>query len=169
VEHSQWRPIDEVIHLPTSDQDTDPEIGWGTDRSSTVLRWQDAMPIWHSASRCRSIVDWDEIYFGENPASENDEDAPARRASMSTQRFRQAQATCAGCPVIEQCARHAITQPELYGIWAGTQPGMRDKARDLITSGIITLEEAIEVICEGAVQTFKELADALDTGLKDVI
>ena len=155
-----WQPIDKVIHHPGSDQD--PDL-WGDERPSTVMRWEDAMPIWHLSSSCRDIEEWDEVYFGENP-----EDTEAR-SSMSTSRFRQAQAVCATCPVNEQCARHAITKPECFGIWAGTQPGMRDKARDLIASGIITLEEAVEVICEGAVQTFKELADALDTGLKDVI
>jgi WhiB family redox-sensing transcriptional regulator len=154
-----WHPIDAVIHPPTSDPD--PDL-WGDDRPSTVLRWEDAMPIWHSQSRCRSIQDWDTVYFGESPEDET-------RSSISTHRFRQAQATCAECPVIAECARHAITKPEDFGIWAGTQPKMREKARDLIDSGIITLEEAIEVICEGAVQTFKELADALGSGLKDVI
>jgi hypothetical protein len=122
------------------------------------------MPIWHRQSRCRSLSDWNTVYFGETGDDEDD-----KRSSMSVGSFRQAQATCAACPVIAECARHAITRPEGFGIWAGTQPKMREKARDLITSGIITLEEAIEVICEGAVQTFKELADALDTGLKDVI
>jgi len=121
------------------------------------------MPIWHRQSRCRSIPEWDTVYFGESPEDEE------QRASMSTSRFRQAQATCAVCPVIAECALHAIVKPELFGIWAGTQPGMREKARDLIESGIITLEEAVEVICEGAVQTFKELSDALGSGLKDVI
>jgi WhiB family redox-sensing transcriptional regulator len=30
-----------------------------------------------------------------------------------------ARAVCAGCPVIEQCRRHAITVREPYGVWGG--------------------------------------------------
>lgn len=164
-----WQSIDKVIHPPTHDQDVDPELGWGSDKPSTVLHWKDAMPFWHAASLCRTIKDWDEVYFGERGDKADDDEERDSRATMSVQGFRQAQAVCAECPVIAHCARHALVEPELYGIWAATQPKMREKARDLIASGIITLEEAVEVICEGAAQTFKELADALDTGLKDVI
>jgi hypothetical protein len=156
-ERSAWVSVDVVItqdvHHPA-----DPEL-WD-EKPARAPSWYDYMPIWHAEAHCRDIVDWDETYFGDTPES---------RASMSAARFRKAQSTCAGCPVIESCAVHAITQPEEFGIWAGTTPLMRQKARDLMGAGIISLDEIIEVIVDGAAQTFKELADAIDTGLRDVI
>jgi len=157
VEHSRWVSIDLVI--VEEHAGIDPEL-WGMDEPSMSPRWQDYMPLWHTEAHCKQIVDWDETYFGDTPES---------RASLSTARFRKAQAVCSTCPVIESCAIHAISQPEEYGIWAGTTPMMRQKARDLIEAGIISLEETVEVIVGGAVQTFKELADAIDSGLRDVI
>lgn len=156
VQHTRWQSVDVVFVTSSS---PDPSTAWGED-APRVLSWADFMPEWHHKAACRDIDDWDETYFGDTTES---------RASMSPARFRKAQAICASCPVLELCAIHALTKPEAYGIWAGTQPKMREKALDLIASGIITLEEAIEVICEGAVRTFKELSDAIDTGLKDVI
>lgn len=160
VEHTQWQPVDSFVSTAYGFEQGEVTRELWDAEPAKVLSWADYMPEWHHRAKCRDIEDWDQTYFGDNEES---------RASMSPARFRKAQATCAQCPVIELCALHALTKPEAYGIWAGTQPAMRDKARDLIASGIITLEEAIEVICEGAVRTFKELADAIDTGLKDVI
>lgn len=42
------------------------------------------------------------------------ERGPARR-----DRDAAAQAICAGCPVLQECRRHALTVREPYGVWGG--------------------------------------------------
>ena len=42
------------------------------------------------------------------------ERGPARR-----ERDAAAKATCAACPVLEQCRRHALSVREPYGVWGG--------------------------------------------------
>jgi WhiB family transcriptional regulator, redox-sensing transcriptional regulator len=42
------------------------------------------------------------------------ERGPARR-----DRDAAAQAVCAGCPVLQECRRHALTVREPYGVWGG--------------------------------------------------
>jgi len=41
----------------------------------------------------------------------------------------EAVAICAECPVRAQCLAHAMTQPELFGVWGGTTEGDRAAAR----------------------------------------
>lgn len=45
-------------------------------------------------------------------------------------RERTAKTVCAGCPVREQCLRHAITNDERYGIWGGLTDGERRRRYD---------------------------------------
>ena len=40
-------------------------------------------------------------------------------------------AICDRCPVRQPCGQHAITFPEEYGIWGGTLPESRRRARAL--------------------------------------
>lgn len=166
-----WRPIDWAV-TPTAEADFSlPLEQTLDDRPSSVLTWTTAMPDWHRQASCRVVTDWDDVYFGAQPRLVSDdeaEEAEAPQQMLSSTRLRIAQATCAVCPVIAECATHALRTPEEFGIWAGTTPAMRQKALDLISSGIISFDEAVEVICEGAVQTFKELSDALTTALRDV-
>ena len=42
-----------------------------------------------------------------------------------------ARAICAGCPVIDQCRRHALTVREPYGVWGG----LSEDDRELIYAG----------------------------------
>ena len=41
------------------------------------------------------------------------------RGSARLARERTAKAICAGCPVLRECARHALTVREPYGVWGG--------------------------------------------------
>lgn len=44
---------------------------------------------------------------------------PAERRSTKQRRIEQAKTICAGCPVLEQCRRQALTTREPYGVWGG--------------------------------------------------
>ena len=63
----------------------------------------------------------------------------------------------------------ALTEPEDYGVWAGTTTKMRERARDLIQAGLMTVETVIDIIEEGNAHAFKNFQDSLAAGLKDVI
>lgn len=41
------------------------------------------------------------------------------RGASRAARERDAKAICAGCPVIRECADHALTVREPYGVWGG--------------------------------------------------
>jgi WhiB family transcriptional regulator, redox-sensing transcriptional regulator len=41
------------------------------------------------------------------------------RGSARLARERAAKAICAACPVLRECARHALTVREPYGVWGG--------------------------------------------------
>lgn len=120
------------------------------------------MPSWYREAECRTVSDWDEVFFGEN----EEED---RRASMNQDRIRRAQSVCHSCPVIRTCALHALHQPEDHGVWAGTTPKMRERARDLISTGLMSTETVIDIIVEGNAHAFKDFQASLSAGLKDVI
>ena len=54
------------------------------------------------------------------------ERGPARR-----NRDAAAQAVCSGCPVMEQCRKHALTVREPYGVWGG----LTEDDREAVYSG----------------------------------
>jgi WhiB family transcriptional regulator, redox-sensing transcriptional regulator len=49
--------------------------------------------------------------------------------TVRRQRERAAVQVCASCPVAAQCLAHALTQPELFGVWGGTTEADRAAAR----------------------------------------
>lgn len=62
---------------------------------------------WQLEATCRGMDV--EIFF--HPTSE--------RRNRKQQRIDQAKAICHGCPVLEECRRHALRTREPYGIWGG--------------------------------------------------
>lgn len=50
-----------------------------------------------------------------------------------------AKATCATCPVIAQCAEHALTNEADYGVWGGLSP--RERARIRRRRGLLSIHE----------------------------
>ncbi len=62
---------------------------------------------WQMRSACRSM---DSAYFF-HPDGER---GPARVA-----RIKRAKQVCHGCPVLDQCRRHALSVEEPYGVWRG--------------------------------------------------
>jgi WhiB family redox-sensing transcriptional regulator len=128
--------------------------------SPVTVTWLKAMPSWYSQAACMTVENWDEVFFG---TSEDGRD------SLNQERVRKAQATCHSCPVIRDCAQHALLKPEEHGIWAGTTPKMRERAQDLILTGHMDLVTVIEVIVEGNAFAFKDYQASLSQGLKDVI
>lgn len=50
----------------------------------------------------------------------------AERGPRRAAREQAAKALCAGCPVIEECLRHALAVKEPYGVWGGLTAGERD-------------------------------------------
>jgi WhiB family transcriptional regulator, redox-sensing transcriptional regulator len=53
--------------------------------------------------------------------------APEEPERASARRVREAaaKAFCSRCPVVEECLRHALRAPELYGIWGGMNENER--------------------------------------------
>ena len=62
---------------------------------------------WAAAARCRTADP--DLFF--HPDGE--------RAGARAERLRRARLICAACPVARQCAEHAITSREGFGIWGG--------------------------------------------------
>lgn len=150
-----WRSANEALRteiVENSRPDGDEDVITPT--------WTKYMPAWHAEAACRGVEGADEVFFGENEET---------RASMNLDRQQRAQQICYECPVIRVCALHALTEPEDYGVWAGTTTKMRERARDLVTAGLMTIETVIDIIEEGNAHAFKKLQDSLTTGLKDVI
>jgi WhiB family redox-sensing transcriptional regulator len=74
---------------------------------------------WQLAGACRTADP--SLFF--HPEGER---GPSRR-----NRDIAAQAICAGCPVIKQCRRHALSVREPYGVWGG----LTEDDREAIYSG----------------------------------
>lgn len=62
---------------------------------------------WQMRAACRDVDST--VFF--HPSHERGVAATARDAA--------AKRICAGCPVIEECARHALAVQEPYGVWGG--------------------------------------------------
>jgi len=133
-----------------------------SDETPITVSWSRYMPTWHQQALCRKVSDWDETFFGEEPDD-------TQRASLNQDRIRRASTVCHTCDVIRDCALHALTKPEDHGIWAGTTPKMRERARDLISAGLMDLETVIDIVVEGNAHAFKDFQTSLQAGLKDVI
>ncbi|TAK71315.1 MAG: WhiB family transcriptional regulator [Actinomycetota bacterium] len=69
---------------------------------------------WQMHAACRG--DDPAVYF--HPEGE--------RGSARLERDRAAKAVCARCPVISQCAQHALAVREPYGVWGGLSEDERE-------------------------------------------
>jgi WhiB family redox-sensing transcriptional regulator len=49
------------------------------------------------------------------------------RGSARVSREARAKQVCQGCPVLEQCRRHALAVEEPYGVWGGLSESERDE------------------------------------------
>jgi WhiB family redox-sensing transcriptional regulator len=77
---------------------------------------------WQLRGACRSLpADQADVFF--HPEGER---GPARE-----RRDRAAQAICAGCPVLRECAAHALAVREPYGVWGG----MTEEDREAVYAG----------------------------------
>jgi WhiB family redox-sensing transcriptional regulator len=74
---------------------------------------------WQLRGACRAVPP--ESFF--HPEGE--------RGSSRTMRDQAAKAVCARCPVLAECARHALAVHEPYGVWGG----MSEDERDAIIRG----------------------------------
>ncbi|MEX1178920.1 MAG: WhiB family transcriptional regulator [Nitriliruptor sp.] len=63
---------------------------------------------WEVGARCRT--EDPTLFFGPN-RFEPKRERLAREA--------RAKAVCSGCPVLDTCREHAVTNGELYGVWGG--------------------------------------------------
>lgn len=86
-------------------------------------------PTWWYDSNCFS--QGDEVFFGSD-------DSPSS--------LRNARIYCRNCPVIRDCLEHALTQPEEYGIWAGTSARSREVMRSDISTGMVSLDHVIDTV-----------------------
>lgn len=80
---------------------------------------------WQLQGRCRTTGP--EFFF--HPEGE--------RGAARAARDRAAKAVCATCPVLGQCAAHALAVHEPYGVWGGMSEDDRDEllARGLPLAG----------------------------------
>ena len=69
---------------------------------------------WQLRGTCRGQDP--ELFF--HPEGER---GPSRRNRESA-----AKAVCAGCPVLRECARHALAVREPYGVWGGMSEDERE-------------------------------------------
>lgn len=72
---------------------------------------------WQMRAACRDV---DSVVFF-HPANER---GPAARSRDAT-----AKRICAGCPVVDDCLRHALDVQEPYGVWGGLTTPERDAIR----------------------------------------
>jgi WhiB family redox-sensing transcriptional regulator len=88
-----------------------------TQRISTSARTDPPRYDWQDDAACRTASV--ELFFG--PEGE--------RPTVRREREARALAICAQCPVLEACRRHALTLPEIYGVWGGTTEHQRAEWR----------------------------------------
>lgn len=88
-------------------------------------------PSWWYDSQC--FQQGDDIFFGTDDSASS---------------LRKARAFCGECIAVVDCLTHALTQPEEYGIWAGTSARSREHMRSDIDSGDFTLEYVIKNVLE---------------------
>ncbi|HWG01435.1 MAG TPA: WhiB family transcriptional regulator [Trebonia sp.] len=70
---------------------------------------------WRAAGACRTVDP--DLFF------------PVAPATGTTRQVSKAQRICAGCPVRQQCLEFAMQTHESNGIWGGTTPEERSRAR----------------------------------------
>lgn len=112
------------------------------------FKWS-LFPEWHEDAKCRSVENPDDMFFGES----EDES----RTTMTVSKLREVKAFCMSCPVWETCMRHALTQPERHGIWAGTSKRTRLRILLLLDSGEITVDQVVEDYKSGREKQYESI------------
>lgn len=102
--YESWRPASVLDTLSEDTSTTPPVFGLN-------------FPKWYNDALCVGMDD--DLFFG----SEQGDNRP----TLNLRQIRQAREICDQCPVAKQCLTHALTKPELYGIWAGTSGNTREK------------------------------------------
>lgn len=78
---------------------------------------------WQFKGRCRTLGS--ELFF--HPEGE--------RGQARAERDKAAQGVCASCPVIAECAAHALSVREPFGVWGG----LTEEDREAILLNVIRL------------------------------
>lgn len=97
----------------TTTRTTTRRAGRGARRTVMLERSWD----WQDQAACRDLPL--ELFFGPDGEKPQERDARERRAVQ----------VCAGCPVRDMCAAHAVALPEAYGVWGGTTESGRNTRR----------------------------------------
>jgi WhiB family redox-sensing transcriptional regulator len=61
---------------------------------------------------------------------------------------RKAKSYCSSCPVKDLCLRSSLVYRDKFGIWGGLTPKERQRLLRRIDLGELTLDEAIEQVCD---------------------
>jgi WhiB family redox-sensing transcriptional regulator len=77
-------------------------------RSQTGHQVMPGAPRWHQRAACGGTAE--SVFF----SGDEREETAARRIRES-----KAKKLCFGCPVIELCREHALSAPEVFGVWGG--------------------------------------------------
>ncbi len=115
--------------LPTSALDVAEQLPWEHD--AIPVKRILPFPDWHVLAACRGVDA--AVFFG----------APAAMPPFSRGALRSARDICRSCPVARTCLTHALSQPEQYGVWAGTSGGQRARLAERIRAGA-QLTEVVE-------------------------
>ena len=102
-------------------------------------------PEWHQEAACKGTEE--SVFFGEKN--------PHTRPALNLRQIKNAKVICKECPVFDKCLKHAITQHEEYGIWAGTTGRARERIWAKIRNGEKTAEQVISDYLAGNIQQYE--------------
>lgn len=63
---------------------------------------------WQSKGNCRKALNPEIFYLPDH-----------MRGQLKEKRIQMAKAICTECPVQQECLEHALSVPEIYGVWGG--------------------------------------------------
>jgi len=136
---AKWIPADQIPW-----EDYQPEV------ESKTYKWS-IFPEWHEWSLCRGMdpKSADEMFFGES----EDES----KTTMTVSKLREVKKFCLSCPVWETCLRHALSNPERHGVWAGTSKRTRLRILVLIESGDTTIDQVVDDYQSGRERKYESI------------
>lgn len=145
---ASWQSLDSFVHQtqPEDDSDSDRWVSYHLD---------DLYPEWQTQAECASAGH--AAFFGDEE----------QQPTMSIKQVRNAAKLCAICPVYTECLRHALTQREEYGVWAGTSGRVRRKIFSLIDHDLACVEDVIERFLNGQGDFYKSLTIPEPCGAPD--
>lgn len=115
-----------TVAWPVSVLDVARHLPW--DKDIEPVKRKFPFPEWHARAACVGTEDADVVFFG----AEDEENVPGRPPGQFQ---RKARTICRTCPAQRECLTQALTQPEHFGVWAGTTGRQRARMRERLKAG----------------------------------